>query len=107
MEGCCEASASWDADPGWVWKETVAGTGDSNSWACVVVGTTETVAGLRMEETWFTTWHLAPVLNPRVREEIRERRDSSSSREMADGGSAIAKTTGDRKTDLGSLTCWT
>jgi hypothetical protein len=38
---------------------------------------TETVAGLRMEETWFTTWRLAPVLNPRVREEIRERRNSS------------------------------
>jgi hypothetical protein len=47
---------------------------------------------LRAEDTWFTTWRLAPILRPKVRDKIRERRESSSSREVADGGSAIAKT---------------
>jgi hypothetical protein len=83
----------------------VAGT--VGCWSCVAVGTAGAVAGLRMEEAWSTTWRLTPVLNPRVRDEIQERRDSSSSPEMVDGGSAITETTGDRKTDLGSLTCWT
>jgi hypothetical protein len=61
---------------------------------------------LLAEDMWFTTWRLAPILRPYVRDEIRERRESSSSQEVADGGSAIAKTTGGRKTELGSLTCW-
>ena len=103
MEGSrWESSASLDADPGWVWKETVAGTG-----AGATVGAAGAVNVLRAEETWLTTWRLAPILKPKVRDEMRERRDSSSSREVADGGSAIVETTGNRITELGSLTCWT
>jgi hypothetical protein len=86
-----------------VWKETVVGTGPG---AGATVGATGAVV-LWAEDMRFTTWRLAPILRPKVRDEIRERRESSSSQEVVDGGSAIAKTTGDRKTELGSLTCWT
>jgi hypothetical protein len=59
---------------------------------------------LQIEEAWFTTWRLAPILKPNVvREEIGERTESLSSRDTADGGSAVAKTRGVRKTKLGSL----
>jgi hypothetical protein len=81
----------------------VTGTGPG---AGDTVGATGAVV-LRAEDVWSTTWHLADILKPKVRDEIREMRESSSSREVADGGSAIAKTTGNRKMELGSLTCWT
>ncbi len=58
---------------------------------------------LQIEEAWFTTWRLAPILKPNVvREEIGERTESLSSRDTADGGSAVTKTRGGRNTKLGA-----